>query len=93
MTEFALRPATAGPRSGSDLCFPNDLRSPFGEDHAVPERILAEHPPGSAADGEHRRLSRPTGPHASGGNPKTPGRPARGPLAPGARHADEEATR
>lgn len=33
------------------------------------------------------------GPRASGGNPKTPGRPARGPLAPGARHADEEATR
>ena len=103
MTEFALRPDSAGPRSGSDLLFSNRLREPFAENRGT---TLAENPPGSAADGERRRLaaarrlSRPTGsdaaggnPNAPGGNPNAPDRPARGPFAPGARHADGEATR
>ena len=104
MTEFALRPDSAGPRSASDLRFPNH-REPFAENRRG--TTLAENPPGSAADGERRRwmaaarrLSRPTGPdtaggnpNASGGNPNAPDRPAREPLAPGDRDEVPEITR
>ena len=97
MTEFALRPDSAGPRSASDLRFSDRLREPFAENRGT---TLAENPPGSAADGKHRRLSRPTSPRASGGkpnaagrNPNTTDRPAREPLAPGDRDEVPEITR
>ena len=104
MTEFALRPDAAGPRSGSDLDFPNPLRNRFGEYRAVHGSPLTEVPPGfapeSATDGERRRrmaaarrLSRPTGPRASGGNPSASERPAREPLTPGDRAETPEAAR
>ena len=112
MTEFALRPDAAGPRSGSDLGFPNPLRNRFGEYRAVHGSPLTEVPPGfapefapgfapgSATDRERRRrmaaarrLSRPTGPRASGGNPSASEPPAREPLTPGDRAETPEAAR
>ena len=56
MTEFALRPDGAGPRSGSELLFSNRIRGHF-VGIGVAGSAVAEVPPGPAADRERRRMT------------------------------------
>ena len=98
MTEFALRPDSAGPRSGSELLFSNRIRVHF-VGIGVGRSAVAETPPGPTADRKHRRmasarrLSRPIGPDAAGGDGGAAARLARRRAALTERRDAPEATR
>ncbi len=98
MTEFALRPDGAGPRCGSERLFSNRIRGHF-VGIGVGRSAVAETPPGPTADRKHRRmasarrLSRPIGANAAGGDGGAAARLARRLVALGERRETPEPAR